>query len=72
MVEMILYNEIKTPVGASSERHWQLSCSFKRFIQTADSSDVYARTNETLTEPISSAKKCKWPNIIVFTHWTIY
>ncbi len=74
MVEMILYHEIKMPVGASSERLMSesLNCSFKRFVQTADSSDVYARTNETLTEPISSAKKCKWPNIIVFTHWTIY
>ncbi len=38
---MILFNEIKTPVGASSEllmmSHW-----VKRFVQTADSSDVYA------------------------------
>ncbi len=52
MVEMILYNEIKMPVGASSERLMSesLNCSFKRFVQTADSSDYYARTNETLTE----------------------
>ncbi len=44
MVEMILLNEIKTPVGASSEP----------LIQTADSSDVYAWDNETLTQPIRS------------------
>ncbi len=31
-----------------------LSCSFKRFVQTADSSDVYAWANETLTQPIRS------------------
>ncbi len=36
------FNEIKTPVGASSERLMSesLSRSFKRFVQTADSSDV--------------------------------
>ncbi len=56
MVEMILLNEIKTPVGASSERLMSesLSCSFKRFVQTADSSDVHAWANETLTQPIRS------------------
>ncbi len=56
MVEIILFNEIKTPVGASSERltSESLSRSFKRFIQTADSSDVYAWANETLTQPIRS------------------
>ncbi len=44
MVEMILFNKIKTPVGASSEllMNESLSCSFKRFVQMADSSDVYA------------------------------
>ncbi len=38
MVEIILFNEIKTPVGASSERllSESLSCSFKRFVHTAD------------------------------------
>ncbi len=56
MVEIILFNEIKTPVGASSEHLMSdsLSCSFKRFVQTADSSDVYAWANETLTQPIRS------------------
>ncbi len=55
MVEIILFNEIKTPVGASSERLMSesLSRSFKRFVQTADS-DVYAWANETLTQPIRS------------------
>lgn len=44
MLEMILFNEIKTPVGAVSEHllSESLSRSFKRFVQTADSSDVYA------------------------------
>ncbi len=56
MVEIILFNEIKMPVGASSERLMSesLSRSFKRFVQTADSSDVYAWANETLTQPIRS------------------
>ncbi len=56
MVEMIFFNEIKTPVCASSERLMSesLSRSFKRFVQTADSSDVYAWANETLTQPIRS------------------
>ncbi len=47
MVEVILFNEIKTPVGANSERLMSesLSRSFKRFVQTADSSDVYAWDN---------------------------
>ncbi len=56
MVEIILFNEIKTPVGASSERFMSesLSHSFKRFGQTADSSDVYAWVNKTLTQPIRS------------------
>ncbi len=42
------------PVGARSERLMSesLNCSFKRFVQTADSSDVYAWANETLTQPI--------------------
>ncbi len=54
-VEIILFNEIKTPVGASSELlSDSLSRSFKRFVQTADSSDIYAWTNETLTQPIPS------------------
>ncbi len=93
MVEIILFNEIKTPVGASSERLMSesLSRSFKRFVHTADSSDVYAWANETLTQLIRSkhwiiqqwigwllwdvlwfSLKCKWPNIIVFAHWTVY
>ncbi len=44
MVEIIVLNEIKTPVGASSEHLMSesLSCSFKWFVQMADSSDVYA------------------------------
>ncbi len=44
MVEIILFNKVKTPVGASSERLMSesLSRSFKRFVQTADSSDGYA------------------------------
>ncbi len=56
MVELVLFNEIKTPVGASRERLMSesLSCSFKRFVQTADSSDVYAWANETSTQPIRS------------------
>ncbi len=56
MVELVLFNEIKTPVGASSERLMSesLSCSFKRFVQTADSPDVYAWANETSTQPIRS------------------
>ncbi len=56
MVEVILFNEIKTPVGASSEPLMSepLSHSFKRFIQTAYSSDVYEWANETLTQPIRS------------------
>ncbi len=47
MLEIILFNEIKTPVGANSERLMSesLSRSFKRFVQTADSSDVYAWDN---------------------------
>ncbi len=54
MVEIILFNAIKTPVGASSEllMSESLSRSFKRFVQTADSSDVYAWANEILTQPI--------------------
>ncbi len=52
MVEIILCNEIKMPVGASSER--LMSDSLSRFVQTADSSDVYAWANETLTQPIRS------------------
>ncbi len=42
MVEIILFNEIKMPVGASGEHLMSesLSRSFKRFIKTADSSDV--------------------------------
>ncbi len=91
MVEILLFNEIKTPVGASSERLMSesLSHSFKRFVQAADSSDVYTWANETLTQPIHSNTesfsnesdgcfemlwfriKCKWPNIIVFAHWTV-
>ncbi len=49
MVEMILLNENKRPVGASSEHVMSESqcCSFKWFVQTADSSDVYAWANET-------------------------
>ncbi len=49
-------NEIKTPVGASGEHliNESLSCSFKWLVQTADSSDVYAWDNETLTQPIRS------------------
>ncbi len=56
MLEMIHFNEIKTSVGASSEllMNESLSCSFKRFVQTTDSSDVYAWANETLTQPIHS------------------
>ncbi len=56
MVEMILLNEIKTPVGASSERLMSesLSCSLSDSFKTADSSDVYAWANETLTQPIRS------------------
>ncbi len=44
MVVIKLFNEIKTPVGASSEplMSESLSRSFKRFVQTTDSSDVYA------------------------------
>ncbi len=44
MVEIILSNEIKMPVGASSERLMSesLSRSFKQFLQMTDSSDVYA------------------------------
>ncbi len=43
--------EIKTPVGASNEclMSESLSRSFKRFLQTADSSDVHAWANEALT-----------------------
>ncbi len=54
--QIILFNEIKTPVGASNEHLMSdsLSRSFKRFVQTADSSDVYAGANETLTQPIRS------------------
>ncbi len=53
-MEIILFNEIKTPVGASSERLMSesLSRSFKWFVQTADSSDVCVWANETLTQPI--------------------
>ncbi len=53
MVEIILFNEIKTPVDASSERllSESLSRSFKRFVHTAD---VYTRANETLTQLIHS------------------
>ncbi len=56
MVEIILLNEIKTAEGASREylMSESLSCSFKRFVQTADSSFVYAWDNETLTQPIRS------------------
>ncbi len=56
MVEIILFNVIKMPVGASSEHLMSesLSRSFKRFIKTADSSDVYAWANETLTLLIRS------------------
>ncbi len=44
------------PTGASSEHLMSdsLSRSFKRFVQMADSSDVYAWANETLTHPIRS------------------
>ncbi len=90
MAEMILFNEIKTPVGASSEllMNEPLSRSFKRFVQTTDSSDVYAWANESLTQPIRSkhwiiqqlliAVRCAvvqpkmWPNIIVFAYLTVY
>ncbi len=54
--QIILFNEIKTPVGASNEHLMSdsLSRSFKRFVQAADSSNVYAWANETLTQPIRS------------------
>ncbi len=54
--QIIFFYEIKTPAGASSEHLMSdsLSHSFKRFVQTANSSDVYAWANETLTQPIRS------------------
>ncbi len=51
MVEFTLFNKTKRPVGASSEllMSESFSCSFKRFVQMADPSDVYAWANATLT-----------------------
>ncbi len=49
ILEIILFNGIKTPVGARSERLMSES-----FIKTADSSYVYAWANDTLTQPICS------------------
>ncbi len=46
-VEKMLFNRIKTPVGASSEPlvSESLSRSFKRLVQTDDSSDIYEWAN---------------------------
>ncbi len=51
MMVVILLNKIKTSVGASSEHLLRESLSsFKRFVQTADSSDVYAWDNFDSTD----------------------
>ncbi len=64
--------KLKTPVGASSELliNESLSRSFKRFVQTTDSSDVYAWANETLTQLIRS-KHWIIQQLLIAVRWAV-
>ncbi len=80
MEEMILFNEMKMPVGASSER--LMSESLRRFFNWQIHQmfmDIHSKhwiiqqwIGWLLCDALWFRQKCKWPNIIVFAHWTVY